>query len=284
MRKSILLFIALTFTSTANAAYVFTDLGEYSFENEAFELNYDRLVPRLLIAGITVTGGAGTTVNLPSQDGYNVIGRSSNSSGIIAGSRQSYQVGGPAQAITWDDGVITPLGSVYGQGTTALSINDNSEIVGQGYRNITDNSGTRTVAHAVLWKDDTVIDLGSLGGNSSMARSINNIGQIVGGSTTIEETSPFPTRTQLAATLWQDGEIINLNDMLDEELVSKHGWYLSQAMGISDTGSIVGIAFNTSDDKTHAYLLSPVPVPAAVWLFSSGLLGLIGLARRKSND
>ena len=27
--------------------------------------------------------------------------------------------------------------------------------------------------------------------------------------------------------------------------------------------------------------VSPVPVPAAVWLFSSGLLGLIGVARRK---
>ncbi len=28
-------------------------------------------------------------------------------------------------------------------------------------------------------------------------------------------------------------------------------------------------------------LLTPVPVPAAVWLFGSGLIGLIGVARRK---
>ena len=27
--------------------------------------------------------------------------------------------------------------------------------------------------------------------------------------------------------------------------------------------------------------LNPVPVPAAVWLFGSGLLGLVGIARRK---
>ena len=27
--------------------------------------------------------------------------------------------------------------------------------------------------------------------------------------------------------------------------------------------------------------VSSVPVPAAVWLFGSGLLGLVGLARRK---
>lgn len=29
------------------------------------------------------------------------------------------------------------------------------------------------------------------------------------------------------------------------------------------------------------YLNQPVPVPAAVWLFGSGLIGLIGVARRK---
>ena len=28
--------------------------------------------------------------------------------------------------------------------------------------------------------------------------------------------------------------------------------------------------------------ISAVPIPAAIWLFSSGLIGLIGLARRKN--
>jgi hypothetical protein len=35
------------------------------------------------------------------------------------------------------------------------------------------------------------------------------------------------------------------------------------------------VTFNTS------FEVNPVPVPAAVWLFGSGLLGLIGIARRK---
>ena len=30
------------------------------------------------------------------------------------------------------------------------------------------------------------------------------------------------------------------------------------------------------------YMASPVPIPAAVWLFGSGLLGLIGIARKKA--
>jgi len=43
----------------------------------------------------------------------------------------------------------------------------------------------------------------------------------------------------------------------------------------------------TSDEVTGEFSffsnapLAPVPVPAAVWLFGSGLLGLIGMARRK---
>ena len=34
---------------------------------------------------------------------------------------------------------------------------------------------------------------------------------------------------------------------------------------------------------SHLVRISSVPIPSAVWLFGSGLLGLIGLARRKSN-
>jgi hypothetical protein len=36
--------------------------------------------------------------------------------------------------------------------------------------------------------------------------------------------------------------------------------------------------------STLAVDLAPIPVPAAVWLFGSGLLGLIGFCRRKSAD
>ena len=39
--------------------------------------------------------------------------------------------------------------------------------------------------------------------------------------------------------------------------------------------------FAMANDFTSSMTLQPVPVPAAAWLFLSGLLGLAGLARRK---
>jgi len=49
-------------------------------------------------------------------------------------------------------------------------------------------------------------------------------------------------------------------------------------------GPFVGLNVNFDIGSGHSLTLtniSSVPVPAAVWLFGSGLLGLIGVARRK---
>lgn len=50
------------------------------------------------------------------------------------------------------------------------------------------------------------------------------------------------------------------------------------------------LRFNFDEDRIDFYAAtvlaastSPVPVPAAIWLFGSGLLGLVGFARRKAN-
>jgi len=46
---------------------------------------------------------------------------------------------------------------------------------------------------------------------------------------------------------------------------------------------ILTIAFDTmsSDIQLNEITFSPVPIPAAVWLFGSGLIGLVGVARRR---
>jgi len=51
-----------------------------------------------------------------------------------------------------------------------------------------------------------------------------------------------------------------------------------------DTVYAVGDGFGSALtlDGTSGAVINAVPVPAAVWLFGSGLIGLIGIARRKS--
>ena len=70
----------------------------------------------------------------------------------------------------------------------------------------------------------------------------------------------------------------DLNSLVDPA----SGWNITIAQAINDSGQIVG--GGTINGQTHAFLMTPtaVPVPAAVWLFCSGLLGLVGVARRKA--
>lgn len=51
----------------------------------------------------------------------------------------------------------------------------------------------------------------------------------------------------------------------------------SSIFAVSETYSNLNYTFNVSSE----YQASPVPVPAAIWLFGSGLIGLIG-ARKKA--
>lgn len=58
---------------------------------------------------------------------------------------------------------------------------------------------------------------------------------------------------------------------------STHAWWYSLLMGAQDTSPILGDKY-----VEYAWVVrdgSPVPVPGAIWLFATGLLGMIGIAR-----
>jgi hypothetical protein len=51
---------------------------------------------------------------------------------------------------------------------------------------------------------------------------------------------------------------------------------------LAETASAGEVAFIQKKKGGIGITVNPVPVPAAVWLFGSGLIGLVGLARRKT--
>jgi probable HAF family extracellular repeat protein len=116
--------------------------------------------------------------------------------------------------------------------------------------------------HAFMYDGNTVTDLGALNGGASFANGINEWEQIVG-------------RSSNSAFIYENGAMLDLNTLIDPA----EGWNLQEANDINESGQIVGWGFNGF--QTRAFLLTPVPVPAAVWLFASGLIGLAGFARRK---
>ncbi|MCW9024986.1 MAG: VPLPA-CTERM sorting domain-containing protein [Gammaproteobacteria bacterium] len=53
-------------------------------------------------------------------------------------------------------------------------------------------------------------------------------------------------------------------------------------MGSFTTGTLIGDYTASNQVLASVYEVQAVPVPAAVWLFGSGLIGLAGIARRKA--
>ena len=69
--------------------------------------------------------------------------------------------------------------------------------------------------------------------------------------------------------------LIDLNGLL----TNGKGISIWSASGINDAGQIAATGY-VDATHYHAFLLTPVPLPTALWLLSSALGGL-GLARRR---
>lgn len=110
----------------------------------------------------------------------------------------------------------------------------------------------------------------------------------------VENNDPFvvrdPSSTTLASSTIPWVNNTNYHFLLDftpgqTEIVITSGGAPVESFMIADTTyTLGGFGFYTysQDNVTFSNLIvSAVPVPPAVWLFGSGLLGLVGIARRK---
>lgn len=170
----------------------------------------------------------------------------------------------------WD--AANNLTSVTGPSnySTAESINNNGIIVGNGFTN--PNADMR----GFVWDADGILTvMGTFGGNDSRAFDINDLGIIVGFSTNASNAR--------RAMISEDGglSIIDLNTLV----VDLTGWLsLDESYGINESGQIVGVG-TLSNGVKGAFLLTPtavVPLPAAAWLFLSGLATMAALRRRQA--
>ena len=193
-----------------------------------------------------------------------------NNAGLVVGYSE-YQHGSDlAHAFSYDANGLHDLGTMAGAYSAAYGVNDSGVIVGQS----TYTSGG-DATHAFALKDGVWTDLGALDGEgiSATAWAINSTGTIVGTSQ-VDPADPY----MLHATLWQDGQIYDLNNLIGPN----SGWVLNSANAISSNGLIVG--YGVFGGQVQAFMLQAAPAPEtarwALMLLGFGAVGYTLRSRR----
>jgi probable HAF family extracellular repeat protein len=184
------------------------------------------------------------------------------------------QITGTTKDLTWmaflySDGGFTDLGTLSGSRSFGTGINNAGQVVG----NSTYEGGGNFNDHAFIWQDGVMTELSGFSGQNYYAQGINDVGQVIvlsnlnhayiwnnGAVTDLGAGEPFGINNASqvvgysagSATLWDQGTVTNLNDVLS----NGGGWQLLEARAINNVGQIVGYGKNP-DGQTRGFLLTP---------------------------
>ncbi|MGZ0077116.1 hypothetical protein [Methylomonas sp. YC3] len=209
----------------------------------------------------TIAGNGSLTDLGTLNGGQWSAGNAINNSGQVTGESQTPNGG---HAFITRNGQMVDLGAFAWGVSRGYAINDLGQVAGTSH--VTNNE-----KHAFITTlDDHMVDIG-LSGYSSEALGINNAGQAVG-----YFGDNFGGSKRAFVTL--NGVMTDLNTLIAANI----GWTLMTAYDVNNSGQIVGVGI-AANGVQRAFLLNPiaaVPIPAAIWLFGSALLGLVPLRLR----
>jgi len=171
-----------------------------------------------------------------------------NEAGQIVGTAALIGTSTNRRATLWQDGAMINLGTLPGGSESfGIAINKSGQIVGRA-----EQDGGIYSDRAVMWQQDSRTNewtIVALSHEESRAHDINDLGQVVGETGFVD--SPFRL-----ATLWDNGETFDLNDLL----AGNTGWTLRRAWAINNAGEIAGHGWD-AQGNSNAFLLTPITTP-----------------------
>jgi probable HAF family extracellular repeat protein len=189
-----------------------------------------------------------------------------NGRGSIAGFSQNGQIdpltGSPeAEAVLWKSNEIVPLGTLGGNESLAIGLNDHSQVVGVAANSVPDNFsmfGWGVQSRAFLWEKGLLQDLGTLGGpdagpgpgignpNIFGTICINDRGQVAGASYTNSTPDPVLLAPTTDPFLWEKGT--GMQDL------GTLGGTLGVVNSLNNRGHVAGQSNLVGNLSAHAFL------------------------------
>jgi probable HAF family extracellular repeat protein len=178
--------------------------------------------------------------------------------GVIVGGSENGLIdpltGLPAmEAVAWQNGQVTNLGTFGGNGSFAIGANDRGQVVGAAANTVPDPFsiffGWGTQTRAFLWTQSQGLqDLGTLGGPDAFAININHRGQIFGVSYTSDVPNPLTTVPPFDAFLYEKGKMM--------DIPNGFGGTQTSPLGANNRGELIGNASFPDEATSHPFLWS----------------------------